>query len=93
MTAHRYNPSSARQAVRKGNAGMTAEQRTERARKAAAARWRAEKAAKGEEWTPPAEDEALAAFYREVDEKYPGLPPVARTAAARALRTRYGRAG
>ena len=88
MTGY-FNPETAREASEKAHSSMTRAQRTERAKKAAAARWARQK---GEGWVPPAEDVALAPFYDIVDDKYPGLPPVARTAAARALRTEYGRA-
>lgn len=88
MSAHRFNPTTARAAVKKAHAGTTPEQRSASAKKAAAARWRKEK---GEEWAPPAEDVSLTPFYEVVDEQWPGLAPAARTAQAERLRTDYGR--
>lgn len=84
----RFTPKSGAEHSARRNRVLSPERRAEIARTAAAARWRK---AKGDDWTPPAEDISLTPFYEMVDEQWPGLAPTARTAQAERLRTEYRR--
>jgi hypothetical protein len=79
----RFTTSSGSAAARSRMERLTAGQRSELARSAAAARWRA---IKGDTWVPPRDRYGLQPYLTVVDARWPGLTDVARVAQAEALR-------